>query len=72
MIFYIYLWGIETVAAMLGTLLKNAGLLIILIGVIILGIVVFAGSQTNASLAISLVLIIVGLIAHIVIGKMLE
>ena len=57
---------------MLGTLLKNAGLLIILIGVIILGIVVFAGSQTNASLAISLVLIIVGLIAHIVIGKMLE
>jgi len=57
---------------MLGTLLKNAGLLIILIGVIILGIVVFAGSQTNASLALSLVLIIVGLIAHIVIGKMLE
>ena len=72
MIFYIYLWGIETVAAMLGTLLKNAGLLIILIGVIILGIVVFAGSQTNASLALSLVLIIVGLIGHIVIGKMLE
>ena len=72
MIFYIYLWGIETVAVMLGTLLKNAGLLIILIGVIILGIVVFAGSQTNASLALSLVLIIVGLIAHIAIGKMLE
>ena len=72
MIFYIYLWGIETVAVMLGTLLKNAGLLIILIGVIILGIVVFSGSQTNASLALSLVLIIVGLIAHIVIGKMLE
>ena len=72
MIFYIYLWGIETVAVMLGTLLKNAGLLIILIGVIILGIVVFTGSQTNASLALSLVLIIVGLIAHIVIGKMLE
>ena len=72
MIFYIYLWGIETAAVMLKTLLKNAGLLIILIGVIILGIVVFAGSQTNASLALSLVLIIVGLIGHIVIGKMLE
>ena len=72
MIFYIYLWGIETLAVMLGTLLKNAGLLIILIGVIILGIIVFAESQTNASLALSLVLIIVGLIAHIVIGKMLE
>ena len=72
MIFYIYLWGIETDAAMLGTLLKNAGLLIILIGVIILGIVVFSGSQTNASLAISLVLIIVGLIGHIAIGKLVE
>ena len=72
MIFYIYLWGIETDAVMLGTLLKNAGLLIILIGVIILGVVVFSGSQTNASLAISLVLIIVGLIGHIAIGKMVE
>jgi len=57
---------------MLGTLLKNAGLLIILIGVIILGVVVFSGSQTNASLALSLVLIIVGLIGHIAIGKLVE
>ena len=72
MIFYIYLWGIETAAVMLKALLKNAGLLIILIGVIILGIVVFSGAQTNTSLAISLVLIIVGLIGHIVIGKMVE
>lgn len=72
MIFYIYLWGIETDAVMLGTLLKNAGLLIILIGVIILGVVVFSGSQTNTSLALSLVLIIVGLISHIAIGKLVE
>jgi len=72
LIFYIYLWGIETAAVMLKALLKNAGLLIILIGVIILGIVVFSGAQTNTSLAISLVLIIVGLIGHIVIGKMVE
>ena len=57
---------------MLGTLLKNAGLLIILIGVIILGVVVFSGSQTNTSLALSLVLIIVGLIGHIAIGKLVE
>lgn len=57
---------------MLGTLLKNAGLLVILIGVIILGVVVFSGSQTNTSLALSLVLIIVGLIGHIVIGKLVE
>jgi len=57
---------------MVKTLLKNAGLLIILIGVIILGIVVFAGTQTNASLALSLVLIVLGLIAHIVISRMVE
>ena len=69
MIFYIYLWGIETDAVMLGTLLKNAGLLII---VIILGVVVFSESQTNTSLALSLVLIIVGLIGHITIGKLVE
>ena len=72
MIFYIYLWGIETLAVMLHTLLKNAGLLIILIGVIILGIVVFSGAQTNTSLALSLVLIIVGLLGHIVINKMVD
>lgn len=72
MIFYIYLWGIETLAVMLGTLLKNAGLLIILIGVIILGVVVFTGAQTNASLALSLVLVVMGLIAHIVINKMVD
>ena len=57
---------------MLKTLLKNAGLLIILIGVIILGIVVFAGTQTNASLALSLVLVVVGLLAHIIISQMVE
>ena len=72
MIFYLYLWGIETDAAMLGTLLKNTGLLIILIGVIILGVVVFSGSQTNTSLGLSLVLIIVGLISHIAIGKLVD
>jgi hypothetical protein len=72
LIFCIYLWGIETDAVMLGTLLKNAGLLIILIGVIILGVVVFSGAQTNGTLGLSLGLIIVGLLAHIVIGKLVE
>lgn len=57
---------------MLTTLLKNAGLLIILIGVIILGVVVFTGSQTNANLALSLVLVVLGLLAHIFIGKLVE
>ncbi|MEA3477326.1 MAG: hypothetical protein U9R60_04040 [Bacteroidota bacterium] len=57
---------------MLRTLLKNAGLLVILIGVIILGIVVFVGSQTNANLSLSLVLVVVGLLSHIVINKMVD
>jgi len=57
---------------MLRTLLKNAGLLVILIGVIILGFVVFVGSQTNANLALSLVLIVVGLLSHIVINKLVD
>ena len=51
-------------------LLKNAGLLIILIGVIVLGIVVFSGVQTNSLLGLSLGLIIGGLLTHIVINKL--
>jgi hypothetical protein len=57
---------------MLKELLKNAGLLIILIGVIFLGIVVFVGTQTNTQLSLSLGLIVTGLIAHIVIQKMVD
>jgi hypothetical protein len=57
---------------MLKELLKNAGLLIILIGVIILGIVVFTGVQTNSHLSLSLGLIVGGLLAHIVINKIVD
>ena len=57
---------------MLKDLLKNAGLFVILIGVIILGVVVFAKVQTNSFLGLSLILIVGGLLAHIVIGKYVE
>ena len=57
---------------MLKELLKNAGLLIIMIGVIFLGVVVFTGVQTNSFMGLSLGLIIGGLIAHIVIGKLID
>jgi hypothetical protein len=57
---------------MLKDLLKNAGLIVILAGVIILGIVVFKGVQTNSTLAVSLVLVIVGLLGHIVINKIVD
>ena len=57
---------------MLKELLRNAGLLVILAGVIILGVVVFSGSQTNAYLSLSLVLVIVGLLGHILINKTVD
>jgi len=57
---------------MLKDLLKNAGLLVILAGVIVLGIVVFSKAQTNTYLSLSLGLVIGGLIAHIVINKMVD
>jgi hypothetical protein len=61
-----------TKADMLKELLKNAGLLVILAGVIILGISVFTHIQTNALLSLSLVLVIVGLLGHIVINKVVD
>ena len=57
---------------MLKEILKNAGLLVILAGVIVLGVVVFTKVQTNAQLGLSLGLIIVGLLAHIVISKVVD
>jgi len=57
---------------MLKELLKNAGLLIILIGVIVLGVVVFTGTQTNSLLGLSLGLVIGGLLVHIVINKLID
>ena len=57
---------------MLKNLLKNSGLLVILVGVIVLGVVVFAKVQTNAYLSLSLGLIIGGLLAHIVISKLVD
>lgn len=71
-ILYIFVRNRNRQAVMLKTLLNNAGLLIILIGVIILSIVVLSGSQTNANLTISLVLIVAGLISHIVIQKLVD
>jgi len=67
------LWGIENKQPeMLKELLKNAGLLVILAGVIILGVTVFTKVQTNSHLSISLTLIIIGLIGHILINKIVD
>jgi uncharacterized protein YjeT (DUF2065 family) len=57
---------------MIKELIRNAGLLVILAGVIILAITVYQGSQTNAYLSVSLVLIIAGLLGHIIINKVVD
>jgi len=57
---------------MVKELLKNAGLLVILAGVIVLGIVVITKVQTNTHLSLSLILIVGGLLAHIVINKLVD
>ena len=53
-------------------ILRNLGLLVILIGVVFLSIVVFNQTQTNAKLMVSLVLIIVGFLGHIVLNRYLN
>jgi len=57
---------------MVKELLKNAGLLVILAGVIVLGVAVFTQVQTNSNLGLSLGLVIAGLIAHIAINKIVD
>lgn len=53
-------------------LLKSLGLLSILAGVVVLSIAVFFEIQTNTKLAVSLILIIIGLIGHIILNKYIE
>jgi hypothetical protein len=71
-ILYIFVGNRNSPAVMLKDLLKNLGLLIILVGVIILSIIVFTKVQTNASLGLSLGLIIVGLLSHILINRFVD
>lgn len=54
---------------MLKELIKNSGLIVILIGVIILGVVVITKVETNSHLLLSLALIVGGLLAHIIVNK---
>lgn len=53
-------------------LLKNMGLISILLGVVILSIAVFFESQTNVKLVISLILVVIGLFGHILLNKYVE
>ena len=72
MIFYVYLVRIKIKKANMKQIVRNLGLLLILIGVIFLSIVVFNQTQTNTKLGISLALIVIGFIGHIVLSRYLE
>ena len=53
-------------------ILKNLGLIVILIGIIFLSIVVFKQTHNNTQLAISLILVIVGFFGHIILSKVID
>ncbi|MEX0988425.1 MAG: DUF1056 family protein [Bacteroidales bacterium] len=53
-------------------LLKNLGIISIVAGVVILSLAVFRETQTNAKMAVSLVLVVVGLLGHIILNKYIE
>ena len=53
-------------------LLKNLGLIVIIAGVVLLSIVVFTQTHSNTELAISLVLIVFGLLGHILLNKFID
>ena len=50
-------------------LIKNLGVIVLLIGVIILAVPTFSGTLTNAILMTGLVVIIVGYLSHIAINN---
>lgn len=53
-------------------ILKNLGLVFIIIGVVILSIAVFRETQTNTILIVSLILIVGGLFGHIFLNKYID
>lgn len=63
---------IKTIYIMKG-LIKNSGLLLVLIGAIILMVCAFTGNvNNNAILGLSTALVIVGLIVYIVVNKYIQ
>ncbi|WP_199652971.1 hypothetical protein [Parabacteroides sp. AM08-6] len=53
-------------------LLKNLGVIVLLIGVVILAVPAISGSVSNTVLLTGLIVIILGYIGHIVINKKLQ
>ena len=53
-------------------LISNAGLLVLIAGVIHLGYTVYTGIQTNGTLVVSTILVFGGLILYIVLNKLIK
>lgn len=53
-------------------LIKNLGVIVLLIGVVILAVPFLTGSMTNSILLTGLAVIILGYLGHIVINKRVE
>ncbi len=53
-------------------LVKNLGVIVLLIGVVILAVPALTGGMTNAILLSGLVVIVIGYLSHIVINKRVE
>lgn len=73
-LFFMFIIGqiIKTIYIMKG-LIKNSGLLLVLIGAIILMVCAFTGNvNNNAILGLSTALVIVGLIVYIVVNKYIQ
>lgn len=56
----------------MNTLMKSLGVIILLIGVGILAIPAFTDMRSNTTLAIGLLLIVLGFLAHIFLNKKFE
>ena len=52
--------------------LKNIGIIVMLVGVCILAIPSFIGTQTNITLSAGLLCVLVGFVSHIIILKRLQ
>ncbi len=53
-------------------LLQNLGIIILLLGVVVLALHYFSVARTNAYLALGLGLIVVGILAYLIINKLLK
>ena len=53
-------------------LIKNLGVIVLLVGVVILAVQALTGGMTNAILLTGLVVIVIGYLSHIIINKHVE